>query len=834
MSNGFRAMVPSGRCSNRIGGDRHVPSPVGTAAACRPGRHICRWVPVLLTAFAASFQTSAPALGAQQSASIPVARIAFIADATDPNAGEIRAMVRQELLALARNDFDVRFPDELVVVVDPIGAPAALERLLADDEVAIVVTQGLVAAATVAGRRAPWPKPVIAASVFDARLQGFPSTDDGTSGVANLTYIAPPPPGPVVRDLVKFRELASFARAAILVDEAAAATLADFAGPLLEAAAELGIELVPVPVGATAASGLDRLAADCDAVYLTPLTGMDAGEFERLAEALAARGLPSFSYSAADVERGIMASLGSIDPSRMARRIALDAYRILMGDDPDTLPVTLQPGEQLVVNMRTVRELGVAVPLGMLLEARRLFAIPDDVARNLTLKGAMEEALAANLALAMEDQVVLAGAEDVRLARAGLLPSLETTVTAATISEDVAASSFGLQPQHNVDGGVTLRQVIYSQEALANLSAQKWLQTSREMNRAALELDVALEAAEAYLNVLRGKTLEEVQQDNLEATLAALRLARERERIGAAGPGERLRLQSELARRRADRIDAFAMRSAAEASLNQVLNRPIDEPFATPEADIEGQALLQGTLATTYLADLDRPNILSDFLVAAAERLAPEIQSLDAVIAAQERLLDSTRQAFYVPTVALQGNVSTNFLREGAGASLPPGLPVRERPDYPWTLGLSVNLPLFQGSSRAARRDRTAATLARLRLQRDLAAQGIERNVRIRLQFARAGLAVVGETRTAARTAQRSLALVTEAYSQGLASVVDLLEAQTSALLSARGVTNAIYDYLVDLKRVERAVGRFEVLATPEQRADFVARLEEYTGQEEP
>ncbi len=790
---------------------------------------------MLLTAFATSLQTPAPALGAQESASIPVARIAFVADATDPNADEIRAMVRRELLALARNDFDVRFPDELVVVEDATGASVALERLLADDEVAIVVTQGLVAAAAVAGRRAPWPKPVIAASVFDARLQGFPSTD-GTSGVANLTYIAPPPPGPVVRDLVKFRELASFARAAILVDEAAAATLADFAGPLLEAAAELGIELVPapVPVGATAASGLDRLAADCDAVYLTPLTGMNPGEFERLAEELTARGLPSFSYSAADVERGIMASLGSIDPSRMARRIAINAYRILMGDDPGTLPVTLQPGEQLVVNMRTVRELGVAPPLSLLLEARRLFAIPDDVARNLTLKGAMEEAVAANLALAVEDQVVLAGAEDVRLARAGLLPSLETTIAGTTISEDVAASSFGLQPQHNVDGGVTLRQVIYSQEALANLSAQKWMQTSREMNRAALELDVVLEAAEAYLNVLRGKTLEEVQQDNLEATLAALRLARERERIGAAGPGERLRLQSELARRRADRIDAFAMRSAAEASLNQVLNRPIDEPFATPEADIEGRALLEGTLATDYLADLDQPNILSDFLVGEAERLSPEIQSLDAVIAAQQRLLVSTRQAFYLPTVALQGNISTNFLREGAGASLPAGLPAGERPDYPWTVGLSVNLPLFQGSSRAARRDRTAATLAQLRLQRDLAVQGIERNVRVRLQFARAGLAVVGETRTAARTAERSLALVTEAYGQGLASVVDLLEAQTSALLSARGVTNAIYDYLVDLKRVERAVGRFEVLATPEQRADFVARLVEHTRREEP
>ena len=770
---------------------------------------------------------SAPALRAQEIAAAAVARVAFVADATDPFAEETRAVVRQELLALARDDFDVRFPQELVVTVEGTaeGIVQALDRMVADDEVAIIVAQGLLSSET-AARGAPWPKPVIAASVFDGRLQGFPESG-GTSGVANLTYIAPPPPGPVVRDLAKFRELASFTRLAMLVDEQAAVTFAAFIDQLLETAVELGMVLEPVPVGATAASGLDRLPDDAEAVYVTPLARMNPGEFERLAEGLAARRLPSFSYSADDVNRGIMASLGSVDLPRMARRIALNAYRILLGDDAGALPVTLDPSEELLVNMRTVRELSVLPPLGTLLEARRLFETPD-VARSVTLKSAMEEAMAANLALAVEDQVVLAGAEDVRLARAGLLPDVEAAFTGATISKGVAESSFGLRPQHNVDGGLTLRQLVFSQEAHANLSAQRSFQASREQTRAALELDVALEAAEAYLNVLRAKTLEQVQQDNLDLTLASLRLARDRERIGAAGPGERLRLESELARRRADRIDAFARRSAAEVALNQVLNRPLDEEFATPEADLEGRALLEGTLATGYLADLNRFALLGDFLVDEALRLAPEILSLDALVAAQERLLTSTRQAFYLPTVALQGNVSTNVLREGAGTSLPAGVPAGEMPDFPWTAGLSVSLPLFQGSSRLALRERTATELTQLRLQREFLARGIEQNVRVQLQFAQASLAVVGESETAARTARRSLELVTEAYGQGLASVVDLLEAQTGALLSERGVTNAIFDYLVNLKRVERAVGQFEVFSTPEERDDFARRLQEY------
>ena len=792
-----------------------------TKAVIEPMRATC-----LLLVCAALWLAGPAVFGAIEPVRPPVARIAFVVDATDPFASDVRALVRGELLSLARDEFDLRFPEHLVVTVDgPTAAADALERLLADGETALVVTQGL-RASEIAARRGAWPKPVIAASVFDPHLQRFPETG-GTSGVTNFTYIAPPAPGPVVRDLVRFRELASFTRVAVLLDEVAAATFAAFVGRLVETTSELGVVLEPVPVGATAASALDRLPADSEAVYLTPLTHLARAEFQRLAERLAARRLPTFSYSVDDVTAGIMASVGSVDLARIARRISLNAYRILLGDEAGTLPVTLVPSEELVLNMRTVREVGVEPPLDALIEARRLFETPEDVARQVTLKSAMEEAMSTNLALAIEDQEVLAGAEEVRMARANVLPTVGGAVTGTNVSEDVAASSFGLRPERNVDGELTVRQVLFSEDARANLSVQKSLQASRERDRAAVGLDVALEAAEAYLNVLRGKTLEQVQQDNLDLTLASLRLARERERIGSAGPGERLRLDSELARRRAARIDAFARRSAAEMSLNQVLNRPLDEPFATPESDFEGRALLAGSLATRYLANIDRATPLGDFLVEAAMGLAPEIQSLDAVIAAQERLLASTRRAFYLPTLALQGSVSTNLLREGLGSSPPPGLPA-EMPDHPWMLGLSASLPIYQGSARSARRDRASAVLARLRLQRERLVRGIERNVRVQLQFAQASLAVVGETEAAARTASQSLELVTDAYGRGLANVVDLLEAQTSALLSERGVTDAVFDYLINLKRVERAVGRFEVLSTPQERVDFLARLREH------
>ena len=91
--------------------------------------------------------------------------------------------------------------------------------------------------------------------------------------------------------------------------------------------------------------------------------------------------------------------------------------------------------------MRTMRAMAFLPPLSSLLEARRLFEAPEDVARKVTLKIAMEEAMAANLALAMEDQDLRAGAEDVRSARARLFPDVEASVSGATVSQGVAESS---------------------------------------------------------------------------------------------------------------------------------------------------------------------------------------------------------------------------------------------------------------------------------------------------------------------------------------------------------------------------------------------------------
>ena len=767
-------------------------------------------------------------VNAQEPTAVPEIGVAFIADQNTEILTDLRDQIQQELMKLARSEFELGFPPEFSVISTGLPEQIAsdLKRLMNEPSVSIVVTLGLISSELAVSTR-PLVKPVIASTVFDATYQGFPMAQGG-SGVPNLTYVSPPNPGPVIRDLKKFQEIVPFTRSTLLIEQQYLQLRPNVIENLLDAATEMNIDLDAIPVGGLAETVLEQIPANTEVVYVTPLPTLTDTEFEKIVDGLNVRRIPSFSFSEHDVHQGIMGSLGSSNNQLLARRIAVSAYRILQGDDPSTLPVTLEQDTQLVLNMDTVRKLGLVLPVGEILTAHRVNEVSADVQREVTLISAIKETIESNLNLAIEDESIQLAKEDLRLARSLLLPSVSSNLVGTANEQSVAASSFGLRPEYSVDAGLSVSQVIFSHEANANLAIQRYRLKASSAQRESVELDLALQASEAYFNVLRGKSIEEAQQANLELTLSNLVLAQKREQIGASGPGERLRLEGELARRKADRISAYAHRNAAEVALNQVLNRPLDEKFLTSDGVDLSSVSLQKNYATRYLTDINQRIDLTEFLVGYAVGQSPEISQLNQLIKAQERSLKATRQSFYLPTIAIQGGISSNLMKEGEGGNPPIPLPTQDITDYPWNANLSFSFPLISGGERTAQQSKVNAAVKQLKHQRELIERQLEQNVRSQLLFARASFAMLRENEAAAVTANESMGLVSESFAQGVADVVDLLNAQGSVLLSELGVSNAVFDYLINLKRVERVVGIFEVLTTPEEQAELLDQYQDF------
>lgn len=779
----------------------------------------------------------------------PVLRIALVLDGSSEDSAELLNTFKTEITELLGSSFDVRFPESMVHTGDwrPEGVRQAVDAALADPDADIVLTLGAISSFDVC-RRTELPRPVIAPFVLSQRLAGAPMKD-GASGVKNLSYLCPLEA--TTKDLSAFKEVTPFDRVAVLYKS----EFRDWVPDLQENADDLGkragVTVLLVPVGDSADETLAAIPKDAQAVYITPLLGLEPAEFAKLVRGVNGKNLPSFSMTGREeVEQGVLASAGlPKDRARLARRTAIHVQRIVHGEEPGELSVAVSQARRLTLNMATARAIGFSPTWDVLTEADLLHEEPVEGARKVTLLSAVQEAVKASLDLAAQGKSVSAGQTHVDEAWSNVKPHVEASTLGLVIDEDRAGASMGMQPERTWTGTLSATQVVFSEPALANIRIQQYLQRGRELDLNRAELDVSLEAAITYLNVLRVKTYERIQKNNLRLTRSHLDVARIRREAGKGSPAEVYRWESEIANSRKALIDVGAKRSQAEIALNRLLHRPLEEPFATADDGLEDlERVTCNERFRTILVNPATFKAFREFAVAEGLAAAPELQQVDKGIAAQERLVQSTRRAYFAPTVALKGEVTRKLWDDGAGTE--GGLPIKPRAaellpmgdrlvgvassllidmpsadDTDWNIGLHASLPLYTGGARKAERIRAMEELESLVLKRESAAQRIEQFIRSALLAAQASYANIEQSRLAAEAARKNLDLVTDAYAEGVVSIIDLLDAQTASTVAEQLAASSVFDFLADLMEVHRAVGRFDLLESGEMQNAWFDRF---------
>ena len=106
-----------------------------------------------------------------------------------------------------------------------------------------------------------------------------------------------------------------------------------------------------------------------DALYVIPSTMLQRHSRQIGALALKHR-MPSFAYSAEYADGGVLLTYG-VNRAAVFRRAGGYAGRILKGAAAADLPIERAAEFELIVNLKTARALGVAVPPAVLVRARR-------------------------------------------------------------------------------------------------------------------------------------------------------------------------------------------------------------------------------------------------------------------------------------------------------------------------------------------------------------------------------------------------------------------------------------------------------------------------------
>ena len=283
--------------------------------------------------------------------------VAVVEDGPSDRLSGLQQIYIDELLALARGDFDVEIR-RLSGSWDKISIEQSLDDAYSDDEVDHVLVLGFVANQLAATRHS-FPKPTFLPLILDTGLLTSPSVD-GNSGIRGLNYLSAY--ANFSSDLDTLSRFVTYRKLVLFVDDNISSAIPVLRDAAVKTSELKGIELFMVTHDGSDHRLMNRVPKGTDAVFMAALPRMPAAEFDRLIDDINAAGLPSFSFTGVnDVERGLLVTdREPQDVQRQARLNALNMQAVMLGGRPEDQPTATLQKEQLTINMATARAIGLS------------------------------------------------------------------------------------------------------------------------------------------------------------------------------------------------------------------------------------------------------------------------------------------------------------------------------------------------------------------------------------------------------------------------------------------------------------------------------------------
>jgi outer membrane protein TolC len=417
-------------------------------------------------------------------------------------------------------------------------------------------------------------------------------------------------------------------------------------------------------------------------------------------------------------------------------------------------------------------------------------AAEDAPVLRLTMKRAVDLALAeeGNARLQLAREFVVQARSRATEARSALLPSLDVTAGTQNMTRNLAvlgltSSTLGFPipsrvgPLSVTDARTTAGQKLLDLPSLFRYRASKIDVLSSESNVDGTAEEVAARVAQAYLAALRAAARVQAEEANLGLAQSVLSTAKNNQRAGSGSGLEVAQADLRVAQEKQKLLHAANQKRRAELLLRRAIGLRLDVPLELTE-----------TLVLPV-----RPANLDDGPAIALD-LRPDWKaqkSREQAAAVSAR----SAQAERYPTVSA-------FADYGAvGGSLVSALATH-------TLGISVQFPLFDGGRRKARADASASQLRQERARTADLRDQIHFEVDTAADQLRSALDEAAVAETALTTAGRTFEQVERRYKSGVASHLDVAEAQTEIARTRDSYLAALYASNEAWVEYHRATGR--------------------------
>jgi len=365
-------------------------------------------------------------------------------------------------------------------------------------------------------------------------------------------------------------------------------------------------------------------------------------------------------------------------------------------------------------------------------------------------------------------------------ARAGFYPSLHFNADAGRLSAQ--PGFYGGKIGDNYNTSLSMHYNIFQGgKTVAAVHAARYNYEAGKSGYKSNQQDLILSVTEAYYQLLRAEQFTGVAEKSLQRAESHLDFANARFKTGLASRSDILKAKTEQSNAKLDLIHARNAVAMARGQLNIALGQNVDSPIKIVDDLNEAATKETGGKQNKFQA-----------LVEEAYKKRPELRKTENQLQAQKSFI-RLAEADYYPTVSLDGNY--NFSGNKVSQLY--------QSNY---IGISVSLPLFSGFSRPAR-----VTQEKLELQA-LEQQETSLRQHISLEVWNAFLALkevkerIENTQVFLKDARENLDISEGEYKEGVGSMLDVLDAETTFVAAQQRYIEALADYKIAQMVLQRAV----------------------------
>ena len=587
-------------------------------------------------------------------------------------------------------------------------------------------------------------------------------------------------------------------------------------------------------VGASDTNLVDEIATT-QGVIFSPFVTFSATDATSLLTILNQKNIPTFAVLPQNFDQNLLYSgfSGSSIIAPYAASTAINVQNLLQFKDPSVYVTTQIYQKASVFYNQSLITSQQKAPTFAAMESATM--VDTTKGQPLTLDQAIQISLKNNLDLKAQGYQTQAAKSSSDAARSLYFPQVNATVTGVALDPALAQSTFGVERQQSLSGGLSLTQVVYSPEVNLNYALQNNTYKAAQLQNQIQEENTIVGTINAYLNVLKAQALVKVSRSNMELSKQNLNAAKVKTNVGTTSNMEIYRWESKYILDSNQYEQAKATYNLAMQNLDTVMNVDITTVYALQ--DVQDNTLL--TAITPYLTNMLVYQKLQSYLVQVGINNSYEIQQINQYINSQQSNKEFQFQQFFIPTVAAFGGYNYNFWQ--SNASYPNGFdnfigtlpgPTQQAfanlgsgPKGSWNIGIQASLPLFSSGGHLAEYSGANSALLALQTKKEAAINLIQQNVAYALQNLKTSSINYTKSQEANITATKNLQLVLNTYQNGVATMLDLLDAQNLEFQTQQNVADAKYSLQSNYYGLERSISWMSVEKSDSQNQQFIQNL---------